>query len=233
MLRGERLGTCGWWRPIIPSFRHRGCGQRLRSHEQFFSWELPSRPLFTPLDRTVLTKMDPISIAATVTSLVFTIVKNGRMLAVAYSSYKDAQNTLFMIQTECSVLAAALSLIQVRFGGTEGSAALCKLPKLVIDTLDLSLTATSMTMSVLRDETDELVRGAELSVTLKSKERAKFVWKEETMSGLLQQLRGQGIALGLLLKAIDRFVSGSPSDQSRERSVEYLAARPSTASSPL
>src|SRR6187551_2076438 len=101
--------------------------------------------------------MDPLSITAAVTSLVFNIVKNGKQLAVAYGTYKEAQDTIFMMQTECAVLAAALSQIQAHFGGAEGSAAFKRLPESVTAAFDLALTAVTMTMSVLRDETDSLV----------------------------------------------------------------------------
>lgn len=90
--------------------------------------------------------MDPISITTTVTTLVFNIVKNGRQLALLYRSYQDAQNTLFMIQTECSVVAAALSQIQAHFGTRDGSVRVRPLPEAVVHARDLSLTAASMTL---------------------------------------------------------------------------------------
>jgi hypothetical protein len=146
--------------------------------------------------------MDPLSITAAAASVVFTIVRNGRHFALIYDTYKEAQHSLFMIQTECTVLAAALSQIQGHFSGSV-SPRIKQLPEVVMEALDISLLGCTMTLSVLTEEVEALVKGAELSQTLKWKKRAKFVWKEDTMISILQQLRGQSMALSLLLKAMD------------------------------
>jgi hypothetical protein len=76
-----------------------------------------------------------------------------------------------------------------------------------MEAFDMSLLGCSMTLEVLNQEVEKLVKGAELSHTLRNRDKARYVWKEDIMAGLLQQLRGQSMALGLLLKAIDKYVS--------------------------
>ncbi len=145
--------------------------------------------------------MDPLTIASAVSSIVFTLVKTGRQLHTIFEAYKDAQHSLFMIQTECTVLAAALSQIQIHFSGQ--SKRIKELPQNIFDALELSLMGCGMTLSILTDEVGKLVGEIEISQTLKRSHRAKYIWKEATMSSLMQQLRGQSLALSLLLKAMD------------------------------
>lgn len=150
--------------------------------------------------------MDPLSIATATSSLVFTVVKNGRALATIYEKYQDAHRCLFLMQTECTVLAAALSQLQVLFSGNS-SARLREYPEGVLEALDLSLVGCTLTLSVLTKEIGGLTDGVEdlgkEQLGMGKGKRAKYVWKEESMNELLLQLRGQSSALMLLLKAFD------------------------------
>jgi hypothetical protein len=149
--------------------------------------------------------MDPVSITAAVASIVLTIAKSGQQLTRLRDKYKNAQATLQMIQTECTVLGAALGQIQTLF--SEGSRWAANLPRPVIEAFELSLTAATTTMSVLEEEIHELTMAAVVTEIMRSRDKATYVWKEQLMADLLQQLRGQSNALALLLKAVDRYVS--------------------------
>jgi hypothetical protein len=147
--------------------------------------------------------MDPISIATAASGLVFSVVQSGRALATIYGKYQDSQKCLFLIQTECTVLAAALSQLQMVFQRVSKQA-MSRYPDNVIEALDLSLVGCTLTMSVLNKEVDSLVENIDDDAAKMTKgKRIKYLWKEETMNDLLQQLRGQSSALSLLLKAID------------------------------
>jgi hypothetical protein len=61
-----------------------------------------------------------------------------------------------------------------------------------------------MILSVLTKEVGKIVSDIEITQTLKRKQKAKYLWQEDRMSTLIQQLRGQSLALGLLFKAMDR-----------------------------
>lgn len=147
--------------------------------------------------------MDPLSIAAAASSLVFSVVRNGRALATVFEKYQNSQRCIFMMQTECTILAAALSQLQMFFSKVRGSA-MSRYPKFVMEALDLSLVGCTLTLSVLSKEIDNLVESVNDNAAKMSKgKKIKYVWKEESMDELLQQLRGQSSALSLLLKALD------------------------------
>lgn len=58
--------------------------------------------------------------------------------------------------------------------------------------------------SILSKEVDSLVENFDDNVAQTTKgKRVRYLWKEEGMNELLQQLRGQSSALSLLLKALD------------------------------
>ncbi|KAH7345830.1 beta-lactamase/transpeptidase-like protein [Pyrenochaeta sp. MPI-SDFR-AT-0127] len=147
--------------------------------------------------------MDPLSIAAAASSLVFSVVRNGRALATVFEKYQDSQQCIFMMQTECTVLAAALSQLQMIFSKVPDSA-ISRYPDFVMEALDLSLVGCTLTLSVLNKEIGNLVESIDDNAAKMTKgKRLKYLWKEESMNELLQQLRGQSSALSLLLKALD------------------------------
>lgn len=150
-----------------------------------------------------LLSMDPLSIAAAASALVFSVVRNGRALATVFEKYQDSQRCIFLMQTECTVLAAALSQLQVVFSKVSESTT-SQYPEFVMEALDLSLVGCTLTLSVLSKEIDNLVESINDSDAKMSKgKKAKYLWKGESMDALLQQLRGQSSALTLLLKALD------------------------------
>ncbi|OAL01654.1 hypothetical protein IQ06DRAFT_346283 [Phaeosphaeriaceae sp. SRC1lsM3a] len=70
----------------------------------------------------------------------------------------------------------------------------------VIATFDVALTGCSVVFAVLNDEIAALV--AECQEDMSWSQRAKIVWKDAIMKDLLQQLRGQSAAIGLLIQAL-------------------------------
>lgn len=147
--------------------------------------------------------MDPLSIAAAASSLVVTVVRNGRALAIVFEKYQDSQRCIFLMQTECTVLAAALSQLQMFFSKIPKST-LSRYPEYVMEALDLSLVGCTLTLSILGKEIDNLLQSIQDSEAKMSKsKKIRYLWKEESMAELLQQLRGQSSALTLLLKALD------------------------------
>jgi hypothetical protein len=78
-----------------------------------------------------------------------------------------------------------------------------EVPQTVLNALELSLTGCTIALSVLTEEVRKVVRHIEIARTLKRKQKSKYVWNQDTVSSLVQQLRGQSVALSLL-KAMDR-----------------------------
>ncbi|OAP58341.1 hypothetical protein AYL99_07431 [Fonsecaea erecta] len=156
--------------------------------------------------------MDPLSVATAASSLVFCVVRSGKALAGIYEKYHDAQRCVFMMQTECTVLAAALSQLQMHFSTVSRSAAgaMDRYPDFVVEAIDLALVGCTLTLSVLSKEIENLTTAdsgnnnpLDKAARLARGKKIKYVWKEDTMNELLEQLRGQSAALNLLLRALD------------------------------
>src|SRR5271156_381289 len=173
--------------------------------------------------------MDPLSITAATSSLVFQIVKNGKALADVYEKYKDAQRCIFMMQTECTVLAAALSRVEIVFHARSKST-VQYYPASLLQALDLSLVGCTLTFSILSRDIDNLTKGSYgEDVAVKKMKRARYVWSEASMNDLLLQLRAQSSAIALLLEAlnassIDRILAILESGQPTFRKVAEDAA---------
>jgi hypothetical protein len=139
-----------------------------------------------------------------------------------YGKYQDAQRCVFMMQTECTVLAAALSRVEIVFRTTTESTIL-DYPASLLEALDLSLVGCTLTLSVLTKGTS----GEDVAV--KKTKKAQYVWNEASMNELLQQLRGQSSALAFLLEALNtssigRILAILESGQSNFRKVAEDAA---------
>ena len=107
-----------------------------------------------------------------------------------------------MLQTEYTTLAAALPQVQPLFAGGS-SKRTREVPVAVRIALELSLTGCTITLFVLTEEVGKVARHIEIAQTLERKQKVKYIWKQDTVSSLVQQLRGQSVALSLL-KAMDR-----------------------------
>ncbi|KAF1839064.1 hypothetical protein BDW02DRAFT_636030 [Decorospora gaudefroyi] len=112
------------------------------------------------------------------------------------SRYKDASFTITAIYSESMVVAASLSQIQNLLQHD----ALQQKPQL-LETFDCALTGCRVVYSCLEEEVRHLATKAE-NDDLKFKDRAKFLWKEDTFKELLTQIRGQQAALNLLIQGL-------------------------------
>lgn len=71
----------------------------------------------------------------------------------------------------------------------------------LLETFDSALTGCRVVYGCLEEEVRELVVKADAD-ELKFKDRAKFLWKEDTFKELLTQIRGQQSALSLLIQGL-------------------------------
>jgi hypothetical protein len=94
------------------------------------------------------------------------------------------------------VIAASLSQVQNLLHHD----ALQNKPQL-LETFDRALTGCRVVYGCLEEEVRDLVVKAEAD-ELKFKDRAKFLWKEDTFKELLTQIRGQQSALSLLIQGL-------------------------------
>lgn len=141
--------------------------------------------------------VEPLSIAATATSLVFRGIKIVKAISDFRSAYKLAPLALISISTECSIINAALSRIQ-QLSFTEASSLAARIeaePDLV-NVFDSVLTSFASVLSLLEEDIGKL----------SEKDKIKIVWNEKSLVKKLELLRGQELAIVVLLNIMQRWV---------------------------
>ncbi|KAJ4367056.1 1,2-dihydroxy-3-keto-5-methylthiopentene dioxygenase [Neocucurbitaria cava] len=123
-------------------------------------------------------------------------VQSAKALYDLRSRYKDASVLITAIYSESMVIAASLSQVQNLLYHD----ALQSKPQL-LETFDRALTGCRVVYGCLEEEVRELAAKAEADDLL-FKDRAKFLWKEDTFKELLTQIRGQQSALSLLIQGL-------------------------------
>lgn len=110
--------------------------------------------------------------------------------------YKDASVLITAIYSESMVIAASLSQVQNLLQHD----ALRQKPQL-LETFDRALTGCRVVYGCLEEEVRDLVEKAHRN-DLKFRDRARYLWKEDTFKELLTQIRGQQSALSLLIQGL-------------------------------
>jgi hypothetical protein len=147
--------------------------------------------------------MDPVSLTAGVASLTFTCAKVIKCFHAIKSTYQTAPVTIIAMTAECASVSASLNQIQglVLSNPVALSSRMSPASSLTKN-FDDALTACMLTLSVIEDELEGMVEGDQGTGTLGFKAKAKFLWNEAVMAALLQQLRGQQTAIGLLVAVL-------------------------------
>lgn len=70
------------------------------------------------------------------------------------------------------------------------------------DVFDMAITGCTVVLSCLDEEITKLLTGSGSSGPFGWRAKDKYLWKEETMMGLLQRLRGQQGAISLLFQSL-------------------------------
>jgi hypothetical protein len=147
--------------------------------------------------------MDPLSITATVAGICKVCLAVTQALSDFQAKCQQASLTIGAICAESAVVNAALSQIQSLLF-RQGDRIIIRLndrPDLA-SAFDTSLTGCMLLYSCLENEVGNLRAALDQGTGLNWKHKFTAVWKENTMQGLLQQIRGQEIALQLLLQSL-------------------------------
>lgn len=123
-------------------------------------------------------------------------IQSAKALYDLRERYKDASILITAIYSESMVIAASLSQVQNLLQHD----ALLRKPQL-LETFDRALTGCRVVYGCLDEEVRDLAEKAERS-ELRFKDRAKYLWKEDTFKELLTQIRGQQSALSLLIQGL-------------------------------
>jgi hypothetical protein len=152
-------------------------------------------------------KMDPLSITATVVTLTARCISTAKSLYNLHSQFKHAHLTISAIYSESTIISASLGHVQNLV--LTKPEAFGERPELG-GILDTALTGVMLVFSVLGDEVQELMGvggdghegSGSLGRELGKRKAMKVVWKEDVMRELLVQIRGQQTALTLLIQAL-------------------------------
>jgi hypothetical protein len=123
-------------------------------------------------------------------------IQSAKQLYDLRERYKDASVLITAIYSESMVIAASLSQVQNLLQHD----ALQQKPQL-LETFDRALTGCRIVYACLDEEVRDLVDKVERN-DLRFKDRARYLWKEDTFKELLTQIRGQQSALTLLIQGL-------------------------------
>lgn len=146
--------------------------------------------------------MDPLSITASVTALTSSCLKTAKAIGDLREKFKYAQTTISALYAESTVICASLSQIQ--------NLVLCRPEALrsqmrersdLIATFDIAVTGCMVIYAILDDEIQGVLSSYS-DTDMGWVDKAKFLWKEDFMRDLLQQLRGQQHAIALLIQTL-------------------------------
>lgn len=116
--------------------------------------------------------------------------------------------TITAIYSESTVISTSLAHIQGLCTRNPDAlrSTLLERPELEA-TFDQALTGCVLVYSVLDDEVQRLYVAIEKDGLAGSMGRIKLIWKEDAMRDVLVQIRGQQAALGLLIQALQMYVT--------------------------
>lgn len=152
--------------------------------------------------------MDPLTICTTVAGLVKTCGATVITCKGLLGTYKNAPQTLASIRTECTTIKTALSQVdwlvkrdnELLSSQLEASSPLA-------ETLDVALTGCAVTFSLLDIELRKLYDTSKDLDGYKWKDKMRYVWNEDRAKRILDQMRGLQSAIGLVLTALQTYVS--------------------------
>lgn len=149
--------------------------------------------------------MDPLSLTARVLAITTACLKSANGLGGLREKYKHAQITISALCAEATVISASLSQIQsLVLQNPNAILTQMRSKSNVIAIFDGALTGCSVVFAVLNDEIAALTAECQ-EEDLSWSQRAKITWKDAVMKELLQQLRGQTAAIGLLIQALQMY----------------------------
>ncbi|KAF3042123.1 hypothetical protein E8E12_005121 [Didymella heteroderae] len=140
--------------------------------------------------------MEPVSAVFGIMAALPQCIQSAKELYDLRERYKDASVLITAIYSESMVIAASLSQVQNLLQHD----ALLQKPQL-LETFDRALTGCRVVYGCLEEEVRDLVEKAKRN-DLKFRDRAKYLWKEDTFKELLTQIRGQQSALSLLIQGL-------------------------------
>jgi hypothetical protein len=147
--------------------------------------------------------MDPLSITVSVSSLLMVAAKVVKSISDVRDRYKDAAFMLASIASEVAVIHASLAHLQNSMLADVQTLA-SRLTPQITSIFDTGLLGCALALSVLDDEVQGLVQGADLTEGVSAKKKMQYALDPDRLKELLTQIRGQQIAITLLLTTFQK-----------------------------
>lgn len=148
--------------------------------------------------------MDPLSITISVLTLVTKGISFIQVCQEYATKYQLADLSITALRTECASIRVALLQIQAVTSCQDGR---YRDFGYVVEEYKAVLSACSVTFSLLNEKLGSLgIDGTNKKHERDVVSKLKFIWQESTMELIRQNIRGQAIAITLLLTAIQAYV---------------------------
>lgn len=148
---------------------------------------------------------DPLSVSASVVGLVANFTQAAIGCNNLIKSYKGAPIAITSIHTECTVLRIALNQVYAVMTKDLGATSdrMTSDSRLAED-FEIALDGCQLTFQCLDEELRRILKASdqEEHQQVKWKDRFNYVWNEESMKSILEQMRGLSGAVNLLLTAL-------------------------------
>ena len=150
---------------------------------------------------------EPLSIIVGLASLISVCLKVSRGVKTVAEKYQAVNNTLSALSVECSVTSAALSQIEQMLAAKQASHLIVSQDRSEIRlVLELALSGCAATFAVLDQELNKFERSRPSGNRLGFKTRTKYLWNEDTLKEVLQQMRDQRSSINFLIDVIQTLV---------------------------
>ena len=158
-----------------------------------------------------LTLMDPVSLTLAIAPLVLSSTKIIAVVRSVKQTYGNAQALVKNIEQECDLICLALHEVQgLVLPNKPGIAIHMKSYKSLEATFDSVLTGCRMTLDALKLEVEGVLKSEKESnvepINMTFKSKGRFVWKEDTMRNLMEQMRNQRDSIHFLITILQRYV---------------------------
>lgn len=152
--------------------------------------------------------MDPLTITTSVLTLVTRSISAVQTCQAYAAKYQIADLSIAAIRTECASIRIALLQIQNLIAQSHGRNVQHQVEAYVLEEYETVLSACSLTFSLLSEKLESLgFNGLNERHESDVVSKLNFVWKGSTMESIRQSIRGQAIAITLLLTAFQSCVS--------------------------
>jgi hypothetical protein len=147
--------------------------------------------------------MDPLSVSTTVASLIGISFKLAKSLNDLRAKFQRTQRTVSSLCGECSITTAGLSLLQeLMLTRSDIFGSSIQSRQDLLQCFSATMFNMAQTFSVLDIELEKLTGVGDPPDRLGITARMRFMWIEDDLKGLIQEIRDQRDALGFLMDCV-------------------------------